>query len=171
MKCCHTAQTYSQYNPWPRSLTCDSVVDLVVSLPQPENGLGQWTHLIQTIGRHVLKVIGAGPAAEEDPDVASHGIQHLPRVWDGSSERSSEPLSQPAPLYFFCGSVDKRECVWLIRWRELRRSLASGPTVAAPRVHFLQDSHGYVGQESQRAGLTPYWERIIYGNGITQSGD
>lgn len=67
--------------PQRQSLTCEPVVDVVVSLPQPENGLGLRMHLIQTFGRHVLKVIGTSPAAEEAPDVGSHGLQHLLRVW------------------------------------------------------------------------------------------
>lgn len=63
------------------TLTCQSVVDVVVSLPQPENGPLQRVHLIQIFSRHVLKVIGTGPAAEEAPDVGSHGLQHLPWGW------------------------------------------------------------------------------------------
>lgn len=72
------------------SLTCNSVVDAVVSLPQPDNGLGLRLYLTQTLGRHVLKVIGTMPAAKEAPDVASHGLQHLQRV---CSEAARDRLS------------------------------------------------------------------------------
>lgn len=58
-------------------LTCQSVVDVVVSFPQPENGQRQRVHRLQIFGRHVLKMFGTSPASEEGPDVGSHGLQHL----------------------------------------------------------------------------------------------
>lgn len=65
------------------SLTRYSVVDAIVSSPEPEDRFCVCVHLHQTLARHVLKVFGTRPAAEEAVDVASHRGQHLGGNWTG----------------------------------------------------------------------------------------
>lgn len=62
--------------------TCQSVVNAIVSGPQPQDRRRQCGHLCQTLLRHVLKVLSTRPAAKEVVDVAPHCTQHLLGIWE-----------------------------------------------------------------------------------------
>ena len=60
--------------------TCQSVVDHVVLVPQPQDLLHAARHRVQTDGRRLLKVSAALLAAKERPDVSPHHLQHRRRL-------------------------------------------------------------------------------------------
>lgn len=65
--------------------TCQSVVDSIVSLPEPQHRRRQRVHLRQALFSHLFKMLGARPAAEEVVHVLPHGAQHLSGIcWGGT---------------------------------------------------------------------------------------
>lgn len=78
-------------------LTRQASVDLIVVGPEPEDSLLPACHPIHGLSCHGLEVLGTLLAAEEVPDVAAHGAQHLQRQLWGEAEDSGGRESKSGP--------------------------------------------------------------------------